>query len=66
MITEKEVFEYLMANAELKLGRPCTDFGSQWRKENNYKGPLTLKAMGRELWNKYCKDRYNWKKQESK
>lgn len=66
MITEKEVFNYLLTNAELKLGRPCTDFGSQWRKENNYFGPLTLKAMGKDLWNKYYRDRYNWKKTEGK
>lgn len=59
MITERDVFEAMLNGVELKLrvGAPCSDFGTVFRKKENYKGPLTLKAMGRELWNKYCKER---------
>lgn len=62
-ITEKDVFDYLLTQSEMRLGRPLTDFGSQWRQKHNWKGPLTLKAMGKELWNEYYRDRYHWKKE---
>ena len=57
MITEKEVFEEMIKRAELRIGAPCSDFGTIFRKKENYKGPLTVNAMGRELWNKYCRER---------
>lgn len=62
MITEREVFEVMLNNAELRVGAPCSDFGTMFRKKENYKGPLTLKAMGRELWNKYCRERRQFNK----
>lgn len=57
MITERDMFEIMLERAELRIGAPCTEFGSKWRKDNNYKGPLTANAMGKELWNKYCRER---------
>lgn len=65
MITEREVFEAMLNNAELRIGAPCSDFGAKWRKDNNYKGPLTLKALGRELWNKYCRERRQYMKERT-
>ena len=50
-VTE-DVFEEMIKRAELRIGAPCSDFGTIFRKKENYKGPLTLNAMGRKLWNK--------------
>lgn len=66
MITEREVFEAMLDKAELRVGAPCSDFGTKWRNDNNYKGPLTSTAMGRDLWNKYCNDRYHYLKTRTK
>ena len=65
MITERDVFEAMLNRAELRVGAPCSDFGTMFRKKENYKGPLTLKAMGRELWNKYCRERKRFKKENA-
>ncbi len=65
MITEKDVLEYVLNNVELRLGAPCSDFGTIFRKKENYKGPLTIKAMGRELWNKYCRERRKFLKENA-
>lgn len=65
MITERDVFEAMLDRAELRIGAPCSDFGTIFRKKENYKGPLTLKAMGKDLWNKYCKERRAYIKSNS-
>lgn len=62
-ITEKEVMEYLLQQSEIRLGRPLTDFGTMWRKKYDWNGPLTYKALGKEMWNVYCRDRYHWRKE---
>lgn len=57
MITERDVFEEMINRAELRVGAPCSDFGTFFRRKYNIKGPLTLRALGKDLWNTYCKER---------
>lgn len=65
MITEKDVFIEMIKRAELRVGAPCSDFCTIFRKKEDYKGPLTLNAMGKELWNKYCRERRAYIKNNS-
>ena len=64
MITEKDVFEAMLNGVEMRLniGKPTTDFGEEFRKKFDYKGPLSKKAMGAELWNEYNKMLYRRRK----
>ena len=68
MITEQDIFSAMLAGVELKLniGAPTTDFGNDFRQKFDYKGPLSKKAMGPELWNEYNKMLYRRRKESKK
>ena len=64
-MTERDVFEALLAGEELKLiiGKPVTEFGEYFKKKYNYKGSLSKKNMTKEMWALYNKEHYHWVKE---